>query len=97
MANNIIYEFIGFNVGIEIFFKKKEHQKERKSALKEKIEASLYTLYSGFKIIPFKLYISVLTKVLQNSAKFIQKLTPVFKNHMRKLDNLRQSLENPKS
>ena len=29
--------------------------------------------------------------------KFIQKLTPGFKNHMRNLDNFRQAVESPKS
>ena len=75
--------------------KKREHQK--KGALKQKIEASLYTLYWGFKKIPFTLYTYVLAKILQNGAKFIQKLTPGFKNHMRNLDNFRQALESPKS
>ena len=39
----------------------------------------------------------VLAKLLQNGAKFIQKLTPDFKNHMRNLDNFRQAVESPKS
>ena len=34
---------------------------------------------------------------LQNGAKFIQKLTPGFKNHMGKLDNFRKAVESPKS
>ena len=55
------------------------------------IEAALYTLYWGFKKIPFTLYAYVLAKILQNGAKFIQKLTPGFKNHMRNLDNFRQA------
>ena len=42
-------------------------------------------------------YTYVLDKLLQNAAKFIQKLTPGFKNHMRNLDNLRQAVESPKS
>ena len=56
----------------------------------------MYIIFWGFKKIPFTLYTYVLTKVLQNGAKFIQKLTPGFKNHMRNLDNFRQALESPK-
>ena len=62
-----------------------------------KIEASLNTLYRGFKKIPFTLYTYVLTKILQNGAKVIQKLTFGFKNHMRNSDNFRQAVESPKS
>ena len=80
---------------LRYFFKKREHQK--KGTLKQKIEASLYTLYWGFKKIPFILYNFDLTKILQNDEKFIQKLTPGFKNHMRNLDNFRQGLESSKS
>ena len=43
VVNNTVYEFAGSNLGLEIFFKKREHQK--KGVLKYKIEASLYTLY----------------------------------------------------
>ena len=78
-----------------MLLKKKEHQK--KGALKQKIEAFLYTLYWRFKKIPFKLYSYVLAKILQNRARFIQKLTPGFKNHLRNLENFRQALEGPKS
>ena len=39
----------------------------------------------------------VLAKILQNGAKFIQKLTPGFKNHMRNLNNFRQAVKSPKS
>ena len=60
-----------------------------------KIEASLYTLHWSFKKIPFTLY--TLAKILQNGAKFIQKLTPGFKNHMNNLDKLRQAVESTKS
>ena len=35
--------FVGSNLGFEIFLKKREHQK--KGALKQRIEAPLYTLY----------------------------------------------------
>ena len=48
------------------------------------------------KKIQFTLYTYVLAKILQNGAKFIQKLTPGFKNH-RNLDNFRQAVERPKT
>ena len=67
MVNNIVYQFPGSNVGVEISLKKMEHQK--KGALRQKIEASLYILYWGFKKIPFKLYTYIVAKILQNSAK----------------------------
>ena len=57
----------------------------------------MYTLYEGLKKIPFTLYDYVLAKMLQSGAKFIQKLTPGFKNHMRNLNNFRQAVESPKS
>ena len=85
VVNNTVYHFVGSNLGVKIFLKKREHQK--KGSLKQKIEASLYNLCWGFKKIPFALYTYVLAKLLQNGAKFIQKLTPGFKNHMRNLDN----------
>ena len=75
MVNNTVYKFVGSNLGVEIFFKKREH---KKGASRQKIEASLYTLYWGFKKILFTLYTYVLTKILQNGAKFVQKLTPGF-------------------
>ena len=40
-------------------------------------------MYWGFKKFPFTLYTYVLTMILQNGAKFIQKKTPGFKNLMR--------------
>ena len=73
----------------------REHQK--KGGLKWKTEASLYTLYSGFKKIRFTLYTYVLAKILQNGAKFIQNLTPGFTNHMRNLNNFSQAVESSKS
>ena len=95
MVNNTVYHFVGSNLEVEIFLKKMKHQKKR--ALKRKIETSLYILYWGFKKISFTLYTNVLAKILLNGAKFIQKLTPGFNNHMRNLDNFRQRVESPKS
>ena len=57
----------------------------------------MFTLDWGFKKIPFTLYIYVLAKILQNGARFIQKLTFGFKNHMKNLDNFRQAVGSPKS
>ena len=51
------------------------------------MEDYLYTFYWVLKKIPFTLYTYVFAKVSQNDAKFIQKLTPCFKNHMRNLNN----------
>ena len=48
------------------------------------------------KKIPFKLYTYVFTKVLKNGAKFTIKLNLDFKNHMRNLNNFRQTVKSPK-
>ena len=45
----------------------------------------------------FTLYTYVLSKRFQDGAKFKQKLTPGFKNHMKNLDNFRKAVESPKS
>ena len=72
----------------------REHQK--KSALKQKTEASICTLDWGFKKIPFTLYTSVLVaKILQNGAKSRYKKAG-FKNY-RNLNNFRQAVKSPKS
>ena len=71
------YHFIGSYLEVEIFLKKREGQK--RSALKYKTEASLYTLYWGFQE----------NSIIQNGTKFIQKITPGFKNYMRNLGNFR--------
>ena len=95
MLNNTFYQFVRSNLGVEIFLKKRERQK--KGALKLKIEGTLYTFYRGFKKIPFTLYTYVLVKILHNGAKSIQKLNPGFKNHMMNWGNFRQAEEKPKS
>ena len=65
--------------------------------MKQKIEASLCTLYCiGVSSILFTLYTYVLAKILQNWERFIQKLTPAFKNHMKNLKNFIQARESPK-
>ena len=47
----------------------------------------------GFEETPFTPYAYVFAKVLQNGAKFIQKLTPCFKNYMKDLKNFRKAAE----
>ena len=59
--------------------------------LKKRVEE--YTLHWVFNKIPFTLYNYVLIKILQNGGKFLKKLTPDFKNHMRNLENIRQALD----
>ena len=83
------YKFVGFNLGVEILLKKREHHKN--CVLKQKSEASLYTLYWDFKIIPFTLYTYVLAKILQNGAKFIQKTNSSFKKSHEKFGQLQTS------
>ena len=58
VASNTVYQFV-----LEHF--KKERTSKKDWGLKLKIEASLYTLYWGFKKIPFTLYTYVLAKILQ--------------------------------
>ena len=80
MVNSRFYHFVDSNLEFEIFLKKREYQK--RGALKWKIEASQYTLYWGFNKISFTLYTYVLAKILQDGAKFIQKLDSWFqKSH----------------
>ena len=94
VVKNIVYQFAGFNLWVQIFLKMREHQK--KGALKQKTEASLYTLDWGFKKIPVALDTYVLvTKILQNRAKF-RYTKAVFKNY-KNLNNFRQAVESPKS
>ena len=48
--------------------------------------------------IPFSIALDglLLVKILQNGTKFMQKMTPVFKNRVRNLDNFRQTMESLK-
>ena len=68
---------------------------QRKGALKQKIEASLYTLDSGFQKISFTLYTYVSAKILQNGAK-VRYAKAGFINY-RNLNILRQAVESPES
>ena len=79
---------------VETFLEKWKHQKKVVSL---SVDASLFTLYWGFKNISFTLYTYILTKILQNGAKFLQKLTPGFTNHMTNWSNLRQAVESPET
>ena len=94
VVNNTVFHFVDSDLVVEIFLKKKEHQK--KGALRQKIGAALYTLYWGFKKIQFTLYTYIVAKILQTGAKVIQKLTPGFKNQMKNLGNFGQVVESPK-
>ena len=58
--------------------------------LKEKTEASLYTLYWYFKIIPSAIYIYVLAKILQNGAKFIENTDSKFKKSHKEFGQLQE-------
>ena len=71
----------------------REHQK--KDALKQKIEAFLYSLDWVFKKNPFTLYTYVLAKILQNCVKF-RYTKAGFKNY-KNFNNFRQAVESPKS
>ena len=54
-------------------------------------------MYRRFEKIIFTLYAYVLAKILLNTAKFIQKLTPGLKNLMRNLNNFSQAVESTKT
>ena len=84
------YQFVGSNLGVEIFLKKREHHK--KVVMKQKIEAFLYTLYWYFKQkILFTIYTYVLAKLLQNGAKFKQKTDSQFKKSREEFRQLQAS------
>ena len=89
------HQFVGSNLGVEIFLKNGEHQ--NKAALKYRRLRLLYTLCVGVSRKFHIHYTYVLAKILQNGANFIQKLTPGFKRYMTNLDNLRQAVESTKS
>ena len=95
MVNNTVYHFVGSNLGVEIFLKKREHQKKGGLRLEDWGTSVHFVL--GFKKLSFTLYTYVLVKILQNVAKFIKKLTPHFKNHIRNLDNFEQAVESPET
>ena len=92
VVKNTVNQFFGSKLWGQIFLKMREYQK--KCALKQNIEASLYTLDLGFKKIPFTLYTYVLAKILQNGAKF-RYAKAGLKNY-RNLNNFRQAVGSPK-
>ena len=49
------------------------------------------------RLLIAQLYTYNLAEILKNGAKFIQKLAPGFKNHMRDLGNCRKAVESSKS
>ena len=59
--------------------------------MKEKIEASLYTLYWVFKKVPFKLYTYVLATILQSGAKFYTKTDSWFQKSREEFGQLQTS------
>ena len=65
------HQFVGSNLGVEIFLKNGEHQ--NKAALKYRRLRLLYTLCVGVSRKFHINYIYVLAKILQNGANFIQK------------------------
>ena len=89
-----VFHFVVSNLGAEIFLKKRQYQK-RVHKMEDWGTSVHFVL--GFQEIPFTLYTFVLAKILQNGVKFIQKLTPRFKNHMRNLGNFREAAGNQKS
>ena len=52
VVNNTVYHFVGPDLEVQIFLKKREHHK--KGLLKQRTEAPLHTLYWGFKKTPSK-------------------------------------------
>ena len=67
--------------------------------IRDKVPSQQFdSFFDSLRWAPFSLALHyVLAKLLQNDAKFIQKLAPGFKNYMRNLDNFRQAVESPKS
>ena len=93
VVKNTVNQFFGSKLWVQIFLKMWEYQK--KGALKQKIEASVYTLDWGFKKISFTLYTYVLAKILQNDTKF--RYAKAGFKYYRNSSNFRQAVENPKS
>ena len=52
LENNTVYQFVISNVGVEIFLKKRKHQK--KGALKQEVETSMYTFFFLLSIVILK-------------------------------------------
>ena len=93
MVKNNVNQFSGSNLWVKIFWKIREYQK--KGALKQKLEASLYTLVSRKFNFLFTLYTYVVANILQNGAKFRYPKAGL-KNY-RNLNNFRQAVQSPKS
>ena len=90
---NTFKQFSGSNLWVQIFWKMREYQK--KGALKQKIEASLYSLVSRKFNLLFALYTYVVANILQNGAK-LRSSKAGLKNY-RNVDNFIQAVESPKS
>ena len=80
-------------MGLEIFENEKTSEK---SCVEIEDWGFSATFVLGFQEnYIYTLYTYVLSKILKNGAKFIQKLSPGLKNHMRNLNNFRQAVESP--
>ena len=80
-------------MGLEIFENEKTSEK---SCVEIEDCGFSATFVLGFQVnYIYTLYTYVLSKILKNGAKFIQKLSPGLKNHMRNLNNFRQAVESP--
>ena len=79
MVKNTAYQFISSNLGIDIFLKRGNIRERVHWNIRLRL---LCTLCIGVsrKFHLHSIYAYVLAKILQNGAKFIQKLTPGFKN-----------------
>ena len=89
MVNNTVYQFVGSNLGVEIFLKKRKHQK--------KGEVSLYTLHYGLNKIPFTLYTYVLAKISYTKwCKVLTKTDSWFQKSHEEFGQLQTSSGNPK-
>ena len=94
MVNNTVYPFLVLTWELRYFWKRGNI---RKRVCWNRRLRLLFTLCIR---VSRKFYLHLCFKLryyIQNGAKFLQKLTPGFKNHMRNLDNFRQAVESPKS
>ena len=92
-GKNTVNQFSGSNLWVQIFWKMREFQK--KGAVNQKTEASLYTLASIKFNLLFTLYTYAVPNILQNGAKY-RYAKAGLKNY-RNLKHFRQAVESPKS
>ena len=90
--NNAVYQFVGSSLRVEIFLKKSEHQK--KGALKQKIVASLYTFYWGFKRFHLHLTLmfqKIIIEDIRKSCKVYKKTDSWFQKSHKEFGKLKTS------